>query len=115
MSTSEPTSEPPVAPQPSYIFTTGLDHTATQLIEFNNQTFQNYGLDPHCRACLYMRDARTGTCVGLARAAVRGSAVWVAGLAVIPEYRWEDTATTLPRAPTQRRVSYRAARVHCGE
>ncbi|KAG2177218.1 hypothetical protein INT43_007875 [Umbelopsis isabellina] len=94
----------------TYTYTSGLDHTLRQLVEFNNVAFQGYlkdmTLSPEVfelflvpqhvvhGLSVYMHTS-DGEFVGLSRTGLRGTRAWVAGVAVVPEFRGKGTGKKL--------------------
>ncbi|CAM0135494.1 hypothetical protein VKS41_005139 [Umbelopsis sp. WA50703] len=94
----------------TYKYTSGLDHTIRQLVEFNNVAFQGYLVDfsfspegfesffvPQHGVhglSVYMHTS-DGEFAGFSRTALRGTRAWVAGLAIVPEFRGKGTGKKL--------------------
>ncbi|GAB5587052.1 hypothetical protein Unana1_01952 [Umbelopsis nana] len=94
----------------TYKFTNGLDYTIRQLAEYNNVAFQGYlndmTLSPDMFEAflvpqhivhglsVYMHTAN-GQLVGFSRTSIRGTRAWVAGVAIVPEFRGKGAGKVL--------------------
>ncbi|KAI9280286.1 acyl-CoA N-acyltransferase [Umbelopsis sp. AD052] len=94
----------------AFKFSSGLDYTLRQLVEYNNVAFVGYLKDmtftpemfesflvpQHISHGLsvYMH-AADGQFVGFSRSGVRGTRAWVAGVAIVPEFRGKGAGKIL--------------------
>ncbi|KAH8552234.1 acyl-CoA N-acyltransferase [Umbelopsis sp. PMI_123] len=91
-------------------FSNGLDYTLRQLVEYNNDAFVGYLKDMTFTPeifesflvpqhlvhglSVYMH-TEDGRFVGLSRTGVRGTRAWVAGVAIVPEFRGKGAGKVL--------------------